>query len=283
MKLVSYVDDQKPTYGVLLDDKVIPGARLGQWHSIRELLAAGAVAEVASRAGDMAPEVSLGELQLLPVIPDPAKILCVGLNYRNHRDEAGRAAQDRPTIFVRFADSQVGGSQQIVCPPDVTMLDYEGEVAVVIGRGGRRIPAGEATAHVGGYSCYNDFSARDWQGHSSQWTAGKNMPGTGAFGPYLVTPDEIGDVSRLELQTRVNGEVRQSAVLADLIFDIPELIAYVSSFTPLSAGDVIVTGTPGGVGLFHQPPVFLSAGDVVEVEVTGLGTLTNVVAEASAV
>lgn len=282
MKLVSYLDDDEPAYGVLMGDHVVRGARLGPWRSIKELLEAAAMPEVASKAASVTPELRMADLALLPVIPDPAKILCVGLNYRTHREEAGRAEVERPTVFIRFADSQTACSKPVVCPPSVTKLDYEGEVAVVIGRGGRDIPVGDAAAYVAGYACYNDFSARDWQAHSTQWTAGKNLPGTGAFGPCLVTPDEIADVSALKLETRVNGEVRQSAFLTDLIFNVPDLISYISSFTPLSIGDVIVTGTPGGVGLFREPPVFLATGDVVEVEVTGLGTLTNVVIAARA-
>jgi 2-keto-4-pentenoate hydratase/2-oxohepta-3-ene-1,7-dioic acid hydratase in catechol pathway len=278
VKLVSYLHRGESAFGVLTEDSIIPASRLGPWRSVKDLLANDGVAALLDGAARLAPSLSLTEVMLLPVVPDPGKILCAGLNYQDHRDETGRDPTERPTIFIRFADSQVAAGASIVCPPRVTKLDYEGEVAVVIGRSGSEINPADAYDHVAGYACYNDFSARDWQRHSSQWTAGKNFPGTGAFGPYLVTPDEIVDVTELKLETRVNGEIRQSAVVADLIFDIPELIAYISSFTPLSPGDVIVTGTPGGVGLFRDPPVFLAPGDLIEVEVTALGILANRVA-----
>ena len=163
-------------------------------------------------------------------------------------------------------------------PASSTMFDYEGELAVVIGKKGRAVPESDAMDIVAGYSCYNDLSARDWQQHSSQWGPGKNFPGTGAFGPWLITADEIPDPGKLHLSTYVNGEQRQSADVSDLVFTIPALIAYVTGFTPLSAGDVLVTGTPAGVGLFREPPAFLHDGDVVEVEISQIGTLRNVVA-----
>jgi 2-keto-4-pentenoate hydratase/2-oxohepta-3-ene-1,7-dioic acid hydratase in catechol pathway len=209
------------------------------------------------------------------VIPDPAKIICVGINYRLHQAETGRDAVQAPTLFIRFADSQTGHESTIAIPPIVRDFDYEGELAVVIGRELYQTPPPETMDGIAGYAIYNDFTARDWQRAASQWTPGKNFPSTGAFGPYLVTPDEAGHVHGLELQTRVNGEVRQHASVGDLIFDIPTLLAYITSFTRLAPGDVIVTGTPGGVGQFMQPPALLGDGDVVEVTITGLGTLRN--------
>lgn len=282
VRLVSYTYRDKPDFGVLVGERIVPGERLGVDHrSIREVLIAGALDEIARRVADLEPQLELGDVTLEPVVPDPGKIICAGVNYRAHRDEAGRAEADRPTIFTRFADSQLGAGAPVRCPAGVARLDYEGELAAVIGRGGRDIAADRAFEHIAGYACYNDFSARDWQRHSTQWTAGKNLPGTGGFGPFLATADEIDDVTTLKLETRVNGDVRQSAVVADLLFSIPELIAYVSSFTPLSPGDVLVTGTPGGVGLFRDPPEFLETGDVVEVEITSLGVLRNTIERAA--
>ncbi|MGB9036812.1 MAG: fumarylacetoacetate hydrolase family protein, partial [Paeniglutamicibacter sp.] len=179
-----------------------------------------------------------------------------------------------------FADSQMGHLQPALKPASTEQFDYEGEMALVIGKEAYRVSEDEAWDHIAGYAAYNDFSVRDWQRAASQWTPGKNFPGTGAFGPYLVPAQVLGDVTKLTLQTRVNGEVRQKASVADLYFTIPQLIAYITGFTRLSPGDVIVTGTPGGVGLF-TPEGLLSAGDVVEVEITGLGILRNTVVDAA--
>jgi 2-keto-4-pentenoate hydratase/2-oxohepta-3-ene-1,7-dioic acid hydratase in catechol pathway len=212
------------------------------------------------------------------VIPRPDKILCVGVNYREHREETGRAPTEHPTIFVRFAASQIGQDQPMLRPVESERLDFEGEIALIIGRRGRRIPPASALEHVAGFSCYNDGSVRDYQRHTTQFTPGKNFVGTGAFGPWMVTRDEIGDPAALELTTRVNGEVMQHARADQLIFGFEAIIAYCSTFTELVPGDVIVTGTPGGVGAARTPPLFLQPGDVVEVEVQPLGTLRNTVA-----
>jgi 2-keto-4-pentenoate hydratase/2-oxohepta-3-ene-1,7-dioic acid hydratase in catechol pathway len=240
--------------------------------TLRSALAAGSLTSVDLES---ATRVSVSDVAWLPVIPDPAKIICVGVNYRLHQVETGRDAAQAPTLFVRFADSQASHESEIAIPSIVRDFDYEGELAVVVGRELYRTPASEALHGIAGYGIYNDFTARDWQRAASQWTPGKNFLSTGAFGPYLVTPDEVGRVDELELQTRVNGEVRQHASVGDLIFDIPTLVEYITSFTRLSPGDVIVTGTPGGVGQFMRPPALLSDGDVVEVSITGLGALRN--------
>lgn len=223
--------------------------------------------------------ISLADVEFLPVIPTPGKILCVGLNYENHRKETGRAEVANPTIFTRFADSQIGHNRAILRPPESAKLDYEGELALVIGKGGRRITAAQALEHVAGYSCYNDGSVRDWQAHTIQFTPGKNFPNTGAFGPWLVTPDEFGEPGEQRIQTRLNGQVMQDAILAQMIFSIPKLIEYCSTFTLLAPGDVIVTGTPGGVGAKREPPVFMKPGDCVEVEIDGIGILANSIAD----
>jgi 2-keto-4-pentenoate hydratase/2-oxohepta-3-ene-1,7-dioic acid hydratase in catechol pathway len=224
-----------------------------------------------------APSRAIDDVEFLPVVPAPGKIICVGVNYRTHLDEIGKPPPAGPTIFTRFADTQMGHLAPAVFPHEATEFDYEGEVALVIGKDGYKLSKENATDIIAGYGVYNDFSVRDWQRFSTQWAPGKNFPGTGAFGPYLVPASDIPDVTELQLETRVNGQVRQSAAVRDLIFDIPSLIEFVTTFTRLSVGDVIVTGTPGGVGLFMEPRGLLAEGDVVEVEVTGLGMLRNTV------
>lgn len=219
-------------------------------------------------------------LTYLPVIPAPGKIICIGVNYAAHQEESGGSRPRAPIVFTRFADSQIGHLAGAVHPRETEMFDYEGEIAIVIAKEARRAEKASAWSLVAGLAPYNDFSVRDWQRHSSQWIPGKNWPATGAFGPVLVPPEDLLALEATTLTTRVNGEIRQHTSIADMTFSIPEVIEYVSTFTPLSAGDVIVTGTPGGVGLFMDPPAFLAPGDVVEVEVSGVGTLRNeVVAE----
>ena len=276
MKLLSFEIDGGASYGIAEGDIVFDvGAVLGPVHAdLKAVIAADALDEAVAAKAD-APRHALGNLQLLPVIPNPAKIFCVGHNYETHRQETGRDKTDYPSIFTRFADSQIGHGTPITLPRVSTMLDFEGELAIVIGRGGRAIAAADALGHVAGYACYNDASIRDWQWHTRQFTPGKNFPGTGAFGPWLVTADEIADPATLSVTTRLNGETVQSQPTADMLFPIPTLIAYISAFTPLSAGDVIVTGTPGGVGAKRQPPLWMRDGDVVEVEIPGVGLLIN--------
>lgn len=280
MKLASIRSGGRDTWGLVEGDFLLDVGRVmaDRFSGLREAIAADALQQAEAAAAD-APKIPLATATWLPVIPDPAKILCVGLNYEEHRLETGRDKAAHPAIFTRFADSQLGHMQQIVRPRVSTALDYEGELAIVIGKGGRYIDETEAMDHVAGYACYNDATLRDWQRHTHQFTPGKNFPSTGSFGPWMVTPDEIPDVSALALTTRLNGEIMQSASLAQLIFPIPALIAYCSSFTSLSAGDVIATGTPGGVGFKRKPPLFMKPGDLIEVEITGVGRLVNGVAD----
>ena len=226
-----------------------------------------------------APSYPLDEITWLPVIPNPEKIFCVGLNYELHRKETGRAVVEHPTIFTRFASSQTGHETSIVRPRVSTSLDFEGELAIVIGKPGRYIARDQAFNHIAGYACYNDASVRDWQYHTQQFTPGKNFPQTGSFGPWMVTPDEFPDLAPRGIMTRLNGVVVQQAQLGDMIFDLPTLIEYCSSFTPLVPGDVIVTGTPGGVGAKRNPPLWMKSGDTVEVEIDGIGILRNNVAD----
>ncbi len=215
------------------------------------------------------------EIQLLPVVVDPGKIFCVGLNYDSHRKEAGRAEAEHPAIFIRFADSLIAHGDPIIRPRISTKLDYEGELALVIGKAGRNIPEEDALDYVTGYACFNDASIRDWQKHNIQFTPGKNFPGTGAFGPYLITPDEVGNLEEQRVITKLNDEVLQDQPISDMIWPVATLINYISTFSPLSPGDVIVTGTPGGVGFKRTPPVWMIPGDVVEVSIGTVGTLVN--------
>lgn len=270
MRFATIQIDGAARWGVVDGDEI---AVIEQWPSLSDAIAADGLAGI--KADRAARRVALTEANWLPVIPSPRKILCVGLNYENHRKETGRAIVNHPTIFTRFADSQTGHSTPIVMPLESDKLDYEGELAVIIGRGGRRIPAADALDHVAGYSCYNDGSVRDWQAHTIQFVPGKNWPETGAFGPWLVTPDEFGDLGPQRLQTRLNGQVMQDAHLSDMIFPVPALIEYISTFTPLNPGDVIVSGTPGGVGAKRDPQVFMKEGDTVEIEIDGIGILAN--------
>jgi 2-keto-4-pentenoate hydratase/2-oxohepta-3-ene-1,7-dioic acid hydratase in catechol pathway len=214
-------------------------------------------------------------VQLLPPIPEPDKILCVGINYVAHRDETGRSESAYPTLFTRFANTQVGHGQPLIRPLVSTEFDFEAELAVVIGKRGRHIPRENALSLVAGYSCYQDATLRDWQRHTSQFTPGKNFIATGGFGPWLLTADEVPDPSKLTVIGRLNGQEMQRSGTDLLIFDVPELIAYITAFTELVPGDVISTGTPGGVGSKRKPPVWMKAGDIFEVEVTGVGTLRN--------
>ncbi|NLR40686.1 fumarylacetoacetate hydrolase family protein [Novosphingobium sp. ERW19] len=215
------------------------------------------------------------DVRLLPLIPNPNKILCVGLNYATHVAETGRDQKEFPAIFTRWADSLIADGEPLVRPPETTRFDYEGELAVVIGKGGRRIPREKALEHVAGYSVFNDGSVRDWQRHNIQFTPGKNFPGTGAFGPALVTPDELPDLGDQRVQTRINGQLVQDQPVSDMIWDVAFVIEYCSTFTTLEPGDVIASGTPGGVGDKRNPPLYMKAGDIAEISIGKVGTLTN--------
>lgn len=280
MKLATFSLDTKTTWGVVTDHGVADvGAVLQtKYPNLKRLIAANAYAEAAAVA-KTAKQYPLSAVQWLPVIPDPDKILCIGLNYEKHRVEAGRDKSEHPSVFTRFADTQMGHGQDVIRPFVSEHLDYEGELAIVIGRHGRHISRDNAMDYVAGYSCYNDVSVRDWQRHTIQFTPGKNFPGTGAFGPYLVTADEIADYRQLRLETRLNGTTVQSAGLDQLIFSIPVIIEYLSTFTPLAPGDVIATGTPGGVGFKREPPLFMKAGDRIEVEISNVGKLVNAIVD----
>lgn len=238
-----------------------------------------AAALVARRGRPLAEDA----LELLPPLARPPKILCIGLNYRDHSAEAGFEQPTYPTVFARFGSSFVGAGAPLVRPRGSDQLDYEGELAAIIGKGGRHISREDALDHIAGYAVFNDASVRDYQFRSPQWTVGKNFDGTGAFGPDFVTADELPRGCKgLTLETRVNGEVLQRASTDDMVFDIAELVFILSEAMTLEPGDVIVTGTPAGVGFSRNPPLFLKAGDVVEVEVDQVGLLHNPVADEAA-
>ena len=254
MRLMSFKAAGVASWGVVEGERVIDlGSRAP---SLRAAL--GGLPGVAADTAGL-PRRALADVAFLPPIPDPDKIICIGLNYLTHIQEGGREPPTKPTIFTRWANSQVGHGQAIVRPRHVTEAD--------------------AMDVIAGYSCYNDGSVREWQRHSSQFGPGKNFPATGGFGPYLVTPDEAGDVTHASLVTRLNGEEMQRATTDDLVFTIPKLIAYCSTFTELVPGDVIITGTTGGVGAYRTPPVWMKPGDIVEVEISGVGLLRNTVAQ----
>ena len=276
MKFLSFEHEGQARWGALAGNGRIVDLT-ERYPGLRAALAAGPLAGLRVEAAEATLDVEA--VRLLPVIPDPARILCIGVNYHSHREEMQRAHSAQPTVFLRLADTQVGHGQALLRPRESEQLDYEGEIAVVIGKAGRRIAPENAWDHVAGYAPYCDATIRDWQRHGTaqQWTPGKNFPGTGGFGPWLVTRDEIPDGSDLTLETRLNGQIVQQTSMGLLIFSIPELIAYCSTFTRLEPGDVIATGTPGGVGGKRQPPLWMKPGDVLEVEVGGVGILRHTI------
>ena len=240
---------------------------------------AGAVARAVAQA-DVASHVDPAAANYLPVVPRPGKIICVGLNYREHAAESGFALPDYPALFARFSSSLVGHGQPIVRPRSSEQLDFEGEFAAVIGRAGRHVSRSDALGLVAGYTLFNDASIRDFKMRSSQWTAGKNFDGTGAFGPDFVSADELPPgLQGVQLTTRLNGEVVQQTLADDMVFGIAELVAIISESISLEPGDVIVTGTPSGVGLARKPPLWMRPGDVVTVEADGIGLLSNPVVD----
>lgn len=274
MKLITFQYEGKEKFGIAKDEGIIDLTGKVEASSIREVLEKDLLGELA-KFNDEAAAISYDAIEYLPVIPNPGKIFCAGINYDEHRLETKREVIANPTIFFRVADSQIGHNAPLLAPIESDRLDYEGEIAIVISKEGRRIKEEDAYEYIAGYSAYNDGSVRDYQLHSSQWGPGKNFTGTGAFGPWLVLKDEIADDEVLTLETRLNGEVMQKSDTSYLLFSIPTLVAYCSTFTTLRPGDVIVTGTPGGVGSKRTPPVFMKEGDVVEIEVGKIGILRN--------
>lgn len=284
MKLCSFTKDGRSSYGRvvgagIIDLGIIDLGRRFDAPTLRDFLASGDFAAAAKYNSSDA-DYAFDDVNHDPVIPNPDKIICVGLNYHAHIAETGREETPNPVLFARYAGSQIGHHQPLIKPLESDKFDYEGEVAVIIGKGGRRIREQEALDHVAGYACYNDGSVRDWQKHTHQFLPGKTFAGTGGFGPWMVTADEIEDHTKMRLQTRLNGQTMQDTTLDMLVCSIPRLIAYCSTILPLVPGDVIVSGTPGGVGARRNPPLFMKDGDVCEIEVSGVGVLSNpVVAE----
>jgi 2-keto-4-pentenoate hydratase/2-oxohepta-3-ene-1,7-dioic acid hydratase in catechol pathway len=280
MKFVSYMRDDEETWGAVVGDSVMDLKSATGCALLADFLGSSQFADRASLERNLRPEIELHALQLLPPIPRPEKIVCAVRNYMDHHNEAIAAGLKRelsefPPIFLRVWRSQVAHLQPIVRPRVSESLDWEGELAVVIARGGRDISEDSAYEHVAGYSVYNDASIREWQFHAKQIASGKNFESTGGFGPWLVTRDEIEDGAALKLETRINGETVQSGSTDLMIFSIPKLIAYASTIFTLAPGDVIITGTPSGVGFSRKPPRFLKPGDVVEVEIERIGILKN--------
>ncbi len=277
MKLLSFSRGHAASWGVAVSDGIVDlGALIGGDHpDLKAYLAAGMprAEAYAERPADH----GYDQITFAPVIPNPSKIPMVALNYQEDGENA-RPRPDHPVLFLRLAASQIGHGAALIRPRVSERLDFEGELAAIIGKGGRHIPREQAMAHVAGYACYNDGSVRDWQRHSHQFTAGKNFAGTGAFGPWMVTADEL-DLSQrsLALVSRVNGVEMQRTETSRMIFDVAYLIAYLSTFVPLEPGDVVVTGTCSGFGSTRTPPQFLGVGDVVEIEIEGIGTLSNTV------
>lgn len=280
MKLASFQTAQGASYGIVAEKGIVDLRRyLGNQFPDLKALVAGKGFAAAARQLNAAPDYGLSDVVWLPVIPNPGKIVCVGLNYEEHRVETGRDKTEHPALFLRVPESQVGHQQPLLRPRESTHLDFEAEIALIIGTGGRRISQENAWNHIAGYSCYNDGSVRDWQRHTVQWTAGKNFSRTGGFGPWMVTPDDIPANTVLTLSCRLNGQQVQHATTEMMIFKIPRLIEYISTFTTLEPGDVIVTGTPGGVGARRNPPLWMKPGDKVEVEIDKVGVLVNTIGE----
>ncbi len=271
MKLLSFAAQGHAYFGAVSGDGVITlNDRIGQ-PDLRAALAAGALPALHAEVKGAKPDRALSDIRFLPVIPNPGKILCAGINYRSHAAETGRELPQQPSMFIRFTDTLVGHGGELIRPKVSDNFDFEGELAVVIGKTARHIKPEQALDHVAGYTCFVDGSVRDYQKFSV--TSGKNFPGTGPLGPWLVTADEIPDPGKLTLSTRLNGTQVQHSPTSLLIYSIPQIIAFCSDFTELSPGDVIATGTPEGVGHSRKPPLWMKPGDTLEVEISGIGIL----------
>lgn len=284
MRLLSYLHNGQESYGAAVGDNVVNLSRaFPQYPTLADYLGAGRWQQAAQDAAGQPVDGSLASITYLPVIPRPEKIVCAVRNYMDHHKEVLAAGMQRelseePPIFLRVWRSQVAHGQAIVCPRVSESLDWEGELAVIIGKEGRDIPEAKAFEHVAGYACYNDGSVREWQFHAKQIASGKNFESTGGFGPWMVTADEIEPNAELKLEVRLNGTVVQSSHTGHMIFPIAKLISYASTIFTLVPGDVIATGTPAGVGWSRKPPLFMKPGDVCEVEIERIGTLVNPIA-----
>lgn len=273
LKFLSYEHTHGTAFGAVVGDEIVDLSDVGP--SLKAVLATGPLDNLKSVVAKRKPAVRLDHVVLHQVVPDAARIICVGKNYRDHAAEMGGEVPKNPNLFIRTPQSLVGHKQSIVCPQVSSQYDYEGELAVIIGRGGRHISKDKALSHVAGYTCFMDGSLRDYQKHS--FTAGKNFDSSGACGPWLIPAGDIPNPQDLKLVTRVNGLVMQSASTAEMIYTVADVIAYISAFTHLEPGDVIATGTPAGVAAGRNPPPWLKAGDRVEVEIERIGILANTV------
>ena len=281
MQLCSYLlSNGDASYGVMFNGEIRDAgdAFKAQYATLGDAIAADAMNSL-EQAAQSSPAVSADMVTMLPPIPRPEKIICIGLNYMSHIKETGRDKPKYPSIFNRYPDSVLGHNATLLRPKVSEKFDFEGELAVIIGKPARHVAAADALDYVAGYSCFNDGSIRDFQRHTSQFFAGKSFQDSGSIGPCIVTPDEVGDLDDLMMETRLNGVQVQATSIGDLAFNVGEIIEYLSIVITLLPGDVIATGTPSGVGLFREPQLWMKAGDVVEVEITNLGTLRNTVAD----
>lgn len=285
MKFVSFSRGGRDSWGAVVGDKLVDlGKALPKYPALADFVGSADFDNRDKIVAGLTPDVALADIAYLPVIPRPEKIVCAVRNYMDHHQEAVAHGLKReltafPPIFLRVWRSQIGHLAPIVRPRVSTNLDWEGELAVIIGKGGRHIPEDKAMDHVAGYSVYNDVSVRDYQMHAQQIAAGKNFVGTGPFGPWLVTKDEVPDPTKLKLRTLLNGEVVQQSDTSFMIFSIEKLINYASTIFDLVPGDVIATGTPAGVGFTRKPPIFMKAGDVCEIDIEKVGVLRNPVVD----
>jgi 2-keto-4-pentenoate hydratase/2-oxohepta-3-ene-1,7-dioic acid hydratase in catechol pathway len=273
MKFVSYEYNHGPSFGAVIGHEIVDLSDAGP--SLRAVLASGPLANLGAVVTARKPTVALDHVVLHPVVPDAPRIFCVGKNYKDHAAELGGGAPENLLLFTRNPKSLVGHGQSMVCPRASAQYDFEGELGVVIGRGGRHITVDKALAHVAGYTCFMDGSIRDFQKHS--FTAGKNFDSSGACGPWLVPAGDIADPQNLLLTTRLNGQIVQQSTTGAMIYPVADIIAYISVFTHLESGDVIATGTPAGVGAGRKPPLWMKPGDHIEVEIGGIGVLANTI------
>ena len=271
-------------YGLVKPDGIVDLSALHgeRWPSLREVIESGVLAKLAAEAAALPTDYALADIAYEIPIPAPEKIICVGVNFpdRNEEYKDGQAAPANPSLFIRFPRSFTGHDRPLIRPPESPQLDYEGEIVIVIGKGGRRIAEADALGHVAALSLCNEGTVRDWVRHAKfNVTQGKNFDATGSIGPWLVPYVDESQLADIKLETRVNGEVRQSDRTSRMIFSFRKIINYISTFTTLVPGDIIVTGTPTGAGARFDPPIWLKPGDVVEVEAGGIGTLRNTIAD----
>ncbi|MBB5577278.1 fumarylacetoacetate hydrolase family protein [Rhizobium sp. BR 318] len=283
-RLASFSHHGTLKYGLVKTDGVVDlSARHGAtWPTLREVIEAGRLVQLAEEANALKPDLALDDIRFEIPIPSPEKIICVGVNFpdRNEEYKDGQAAPSNPSLFIRFPRSFTGHDQPLIRPPESAQLDYEGEIVIVIGKGGRRIAEADAFSHIAALSLCNEGTIRDWVRHAKfNVTQGKNFDRTGAIGPWLIPFTDAAQLEDIEVKTRVNGQVRQSDRTSRMIFSFRKIINYISTFTTLVPGDVIVTGTPTGAGARFDPPIWLKPGDIVEVEADGLGTLKNTIVD----